>query len=144
MHGSAAEIRERYVSGARKEVAIARIRADVAAAYAELATTGAVHAAGGAVSGRIPGAPLFVITPARSRSRDVTPENLLLCDFGGAVIAGTPGSRGELSSQTRTHALVYASVPDVGGIASSAAPHTAAWAARGESIPCCLAAIAEE
>ncbi|WP_426323249.1 class II aldolase/adducin family protein [Microbacterium sp. E-13] len=143
-HGRDAELREQYVSGVRTEVAIARTRSDVAAAHAELVSAGLIHAAGGAVSGRIPGADLFVVTPTGIRVQDVAPENLLLCDFDGAVIAGTPGSKGRPSSQARTHAQLYRFSPSLGGIVSSAAPYTSAWAARGESIPCALASIAEE
>lgn len=143
-HGTDAELRERYVSGVRTEVAIARTRSDVAAAHAELVSAGAIHTAGGAVSGRIPGADLFVVTPAGIRVQDVAPENLVLCDFDGAVIAGTPGSKGRPNVQADTHARVYALSSTIGGIVSSAAPYTSAWAARGESIPCALAAIAEE
>ena len=132
------------MSGVRTEVAIARTRSDVAAAHAELVSAGAIHAAGGAVSGRIPGADLFVVTPAGIRVQDVAPENLVLCDFDGEVIAGTPGSKGRPSPQAATHAQVYANSPSVGGIVSSAAPYTSAWAVRGESIPCALATIAEE
>ena len=143
-HGRDAELREKYVSGVRTEVAIARTRSDVAAAHTELVSAGAIHSAGGAVSGRIPGADLFVVTPAGIRVQDVAPENLVLCDFEGVVIAGTPGSKGRPSPQGRTHARIYASSSTIGGIVSSAAPYTSAWAARGESIPCALAAIAEE
>ncbi|MBW9120352.1 class II aldolase/adducin family protein [Microbacterium trichothecenolyticum] len=143
-HGRDAELRERYVSGVRTEVAIARTRSDVAAAHAELVSAGAIHAAGGAVSGRIPGADLFVVTPAGIRVQDVAPENLVLCDFDGAVIAGTPGSKGRPHGQARLHGHVYAFSSAIGGIVSSAAPYTSAWAARGESIPCALATIAEE
>jgi L-ribulose-5-phosphate 4-epimerase len=128
----------------RTEVAIARTRSDVAAAHAELVSAGAIHAAGGAVSGRIPGADLFVVTPSGIRVHDVAPENLVLCDFDGTVIAGTPGSKGRPSPQARTHAQVYAFSPSIGGIVSSAAPYTSAWATRGEEIPCALAVIAEE
>ncbi len=143
-HGRDAELRERYVSGVRTEVAIARIRSDVAAAHAELVVAGAIHAAGGAVSGRIPGADLFVVTPGDLRVSDVAPENLVLCDFDGAVIAGTPGSKGRPHAQAPLHAEIYAQSDAVGGIVSSAAPYTSAWAVRGEPIPCAMAAIAEE
>ncbi|MDQ7876464.1 class II aldolase/adducin family protein [Microbacterium sp. QXD-8] len=143
-HGRDAELRERYVSGVRTEVAIARTRADVAAAHAELAQAGAMHAAGGAASGRIPGVDLFVISPAGIRVQDVAPENLVLCDFDGAIVEGTPGSEGRPSGEHALHARVYAAQPDVAGIVSSASPFASAWAVRAEEIPCVLSSIAEQ
>ena len=143
-HGRDAELRERYVSGVRTEVAIARIRADVAAAHAELAQAGAIHAAGGAASGRIPGVDLFVISPAGIRVQDVAPENLVLCDFDGSIVEGTPGSEGRPSGEHVLHAHVYAAQPDVAGIVSSASPFASGWAVRGEEIPCVLSSIAEQ
>ena len=51
-------------SGVKTEVAIARVRAEVAALHAELVRYGLVAWTGGNVSGRVPGADLFVIKPS--------------------------------------------------------------------------------
>ena len=79
--------------GPEVEVAIARVRADVAKLHAELARYGLVVWTGGNVSGRVPGADLFVIKPSGVSYDDLAPENMILCDLDGNVIAGTPGSR---------------------------------------------------
>lgn len=144
MHGRDAELRDQYVSGVRTEVAIARIRADVAAVHGDLVRRGMVHAAGGTVSGRVPASELFVITPAETPVEDVAPENLLLCDLDGSVIEGTPGSDGVPGPELDAHADLYRTLPAVGGVVSIASPYASAWAARGEEVPCVLVSIAEE
>ncbi|MRX43343.1 class II aldolase/adducin family protein, partial [Agromyces kandeliae] len=50
--------------GPQIEVAIARTRADVARLHGELTRYGLVVWTGGNVSGRVPGADLFVIKPS--------------------------------------------------------------------------------
>ena len=47
--------------GPQIEVAIARVRADIARLHGELTANGLVVWTGGNVSGRVPGADLFVI-----------------------------------------------------------------------------------
>ncbi|WP_345800454.1 class II aldolase/adducin family protein [Microbacterium sp. AZCO] len=142
--GRDAELREKYVSGVKTEVAIARARADVAAVHADLVRDGLALAAGGSVSGKVPGADLFVITPAGTAFADVAPENLVLCGLDGASIAGTPGSEAAPSAASLSHAYVYRHMTDVGGIVHALSPYASAWAARGQEIPCVLAIIAEE
>ena len=74
------------------EASIARVRADVAKLHAELTRYGLVVWTGGNVSGRVPGADLFVIKPSGVSYDDLAPENMILCDLDGNVIEGTPGS----------------------------------------------------
>ena len=76
--------------GPQIEVAIARVRADVARLHGELTRYGLVVWTGGNVSGRVPGADLFVIKPSGVSYDDLAPENMILCDLDGNVIPGTP------------------------------------------------------
>lgn len=123
---------------------IARVRADVAALHGELVRSGLVVWTGGNVSGRVPGADLFVIKPSGVSYDDLAPENMILCDLDGAVIEGTPGSDRAPSSDTAAHAYVYRNMPEVGGVVHTHSTYAVAWAARGEEIPCVITAMADE
>ncbi len=48
------------------------------------------------------------------------------------------------SSDTAAHAYVYRHLPEVNGQVHTHSPYAAAWAARGEEIPCVLTAMADE
>ncbi|MCU4672412.1 L-ribulose-5-phosphate 4-epimerase [Microbacterium fluvii] len=128
----------------KTEVAIARVRADVAALHAELVRYGLVVWTGGNVSARVPGADLFVIKPSGVSYDDLAPENMILCDLDGTVIEGTPGSDRSPSSDTAAHAYVYRNMPDVGGVVHTHSTYAVAWATRGEEIPCVITAMADE
>jgi len=130
--------------GPQIEVAIARVRADVADLHAELTRNGLVVWTGGNVSGRVPGADLFVIKPSGVDYADLAPENMILCDLDGAVIPGTPGSDRSPSSDTAAHAYVYRNMPEIGGVVHTHSTYATAWAARGEEIPCVITAMADE
>ena len=99
---------------------------------------------GGNVSGRVPGADLFVIKPSGVSYDDLAPENMILCDLDGNVVPGTPGSERSPSSDTAAHAYVYRNMPDVGGVVHTHSTYAVAWAARGEEIPCVITAMADE
>jgi L-ribulose-5-phosphate 4-epimerase len=144
-----ADQRERYVVGVKTEVAIARVRADVAKLHGELVRYGLVVWTGGNVSGRVrvgddPGADLFVIKPSGVSYDDLAPENMILCDLDGNVVPGTPGSERAPSSDTAAHAYVYRNMPEVGGVVHTHSTFAVAWAARGEEIPCVITAMADE
>jgi L-ribulose-5-phosphate 4-epimerase len=126
------------------EVAIARTREDVARLHGELVRYGLVVWTGGNVSGRVPGADLFVIKPSGVSYEDLAPENMIVCDLDGTVIAGTPGSERAPSSDTAAHAYVYRNMPDVGGVVHTHSTYAVAWAARGEEIPCVITGMADE
>ncbi|RLK52622.1 L-ribulose-5-phosphate 4-epimerase [Microbacterium telephonicum] len=129
---------------ARLEVAIARTRAEVAGLHAELVRYGLVVWTGGNVSGRVPGADLFVIKPSGVSYDDLAPENMILCDLDGNVVPGTPGADRSPSSDTAAHAYVYRNMPEVGGVVHTHSDYAVAWAARGEEIPCVITAMADE
>lgn len=130
--------------GDAMQSAIDAVRADVAALHGELVRYGLVVWTGGNVSGRVPGADLFVIKPSGVSYDDLAPENMILCDLDGAVVAGTPGSDRSPSSDTAAHAYVYRNMPDVGGVVHTHSDYAVAWAARGEEIPCVITAMADE
>jgi L-ribulose-5-phosphate 4-epimerase len=136
--------RDSYVSGVKTEVAIARVRAEVASLHAELVRYGLVVWTGGNVSGRVPGADLFVIKPSGVSYDELAPENMILCTLDGTVVEGTPGSDRAPSSDTAAHAYVYRNMPDVGGVVHTHSTYAVAWAARGEEIPCVITAMADE
>ena len=138
MSGKAPEFRPEV------EAAIARVREDVSRLHGELTRYGLVVWTGGNVSGRVPGADLFVIKPSGVSYDELTPEGMILCDLYGNVIAGISGSDRSPSSDTAAHAYVYRHMPEIGGVVHTHSTFAVAWAARGEQIPCVLTAMADE
>ncbi len=132
------------VFGAEVETAIAELRVDIAHLHAELVRSGLVVWTAGNVSGRVPGADLFVIKPSGVSYDDLTPASMILCDLDGNVIPGTIGSDRAPSSDTAAHAYVYRNMPEVGGVVHTHSTYAVAWAARGEEIPCVITGIADE
>lgn len=126
------------------QVAIARTRDQIAALHSELTHYELVIWTGGNVSGRVPGADLFVIKPSGVAYNELSPENQILCDLDGNVIPRTPGSDRSPSSDTAAHAYVYRNMPEVGGVVHTHSTYATAWAARGEAIPCVITAMADE
>ncbi|MER7892213.1 L-ribulose-5-phosphate 4-epimerase [Micromonospora sp. NPDC094482] len=124
--------------------AIDAIRVDVARLHGELTRYGLVVWTSGNVSGRVPGADLFVIKPSGVSYDELAPENMILCDLAGTVVPGTPGSDRAPSSDTAAHAYVYRHMPDVGGVVHTHSTYATAWAARGEEIPCVITGMADE
>ncbi|MGF6822088.1 L-ribulose-5-phosphate 4-epimerase [Microbacterium sp. ZKA21] len=126
------------------EAAIQTVREDVARLHGELVRYELIVWTGGNVSGRVPGADLFVIKPSGVSYDDLTPDNMILCDLDGNVVPGTAGSDRSPSSDTAAHAYVYRHMPDVGGVVHTHSTFAVAWAARGEEIPCVITAMADE
>lgn len=126
------------------EAAIVGVREDIARLHAELVRYGLIVWTGGNVSGRVPGADLYVIKPSGVSYDDLSPENMILCDLDGHVVAGTVGSDRSPSSDNAAHAYVYRNMPEVGGIVHTHSTYAVAWAARGEEIPCVITAMADE
>jgi len=120
------------------------VRDEVARLHGELVRNHLVAWTAGNVSGRVPGADLFVIKPSGVSYDDIEPGNLILCDLDGAVIAGSQGSERAPSSDTAAHAYVYRHMPEVGGVVHTHSTFAVAWAARGEDIPCVITAMADE
>jgi len=120
-------------------VSYTEVRAEVARLHHELVRNNLVVWTGGNVSARVPGESLFVIKPSGVGYDDLTPENMVLCDLDGTVIEGTSPS-----SDTAAHAFVYRHMPEVNGVVHTHSTYATAWAARGETIPCVLTAMADE
>lgn len=126
------------------EDAIQKTREQVASLHAELVRYGLVIWTGGNISGRVPGADLFVIKPSGVSYDELSPANMILCTLDGEVVPGTPGSERSPSSDTAAHAYVYRHMPHVGGVVHTHSTYATAWAARGEAIPCVITAMADE
>lgn len=124
--------------------AIAAVRVDVAQLHQQLVRYGLVVWTGGNVSGRVPGADLFVIKPSGVAYDDLTPDDLVVCDLDGNAVPGSPGSQRSPSSDTAAHAYVYRNLPDVGGVVHTHSTYAVAWSARGEEIPCVITGMADE
>lgn len=124
--------------------AIARVRQDVARLHAELVRYGLVVWTAGNVSGRVPGAGLFVIKPSGVAYDDLTPSTMIVCDLDGNVVPGGGGAQLSPSSDTAAHAYVYRNMPQVGGVVHTHSTYATAWAARGEAIPCAITGMADE
>jgi len=76
------------VRSAELERAILDTRADVCALHELLVRYQLVIWTGGNISGRVPGADLFVIKPSGVEYDDLTPGSMILCDLDGTVIEG--------------------------------------------------------
>lgn len=119
---------------------ISEVRAQVCALHAELTRYGLVAWTAGNVSGRVPGAELFVIKPSGVDYDTLDPDAMILCDLAGEVVEGSFAP----SSDTAAHAYVYRAMPEVGGVVHTHSTYACAWAARREPVPCVLTAMADE
>jgi L-ribulose-5-phosphate 4-epimerase len=126
------------------DAAIAATRVEVARLHAELVRYGLVVWTGGNISGRVPDADLFLIKPSGVTYEELAPSNMILCDLDGNIVSGSEGSHRSPSSDTAAHAYVYRNMPQVGGVVHTHSAYATAWAARGESIPCVITAMADE
>ena len=122
------------------EEKVLTLRADVAKLHEMLVRYNLVIWTGGNISGRVPGADLFVIKPSGVEYDDLTAENMILCDLDGTVIEGEHSP----SSDTAAHAYIYRNMPEVNGVVHTHSTYATAWAARGEAIPCVITGQADE
>jgi L-ribulose-5-phosphate 4-epimerase len=125
---------------AELDAAIRLVRNDVAKLHELLVRYELVIWTGGNISGRVPGADLFVIKPSGVEYDELTAENMILCDLDGTVVEGEHAP----SSDTAAHAYVYRNMPEVSGVVHTHSTYATAWAARGEAIPCVITAMADE
>jgi L-ribulose-5-phosphate 4-epimerase len=119
---------------------LSRIRAELCDLHAQLVRWGLVAWTSGNVSARVPGADLMVIKPSGVEYDDLTPQSMVVVTLDGEVVDGDR----KPSSDTGAHAYVYRMMPEVGGVVHTHSPYATAWAARGESIPCVITAMADE
>jgi L-ribulose-5-phosphate 4-epimerase len=122
------------------QATIAAVRRDVAALHAELTRYQLVVWTAGNVSARVPGQGLLVIKPSGVAYDDLTPANMVVCDLHGKVVEGEHAP----SSDTEAQAYVYREMPHVGGVVHTHSTYAAAWAIRGEPVPCVLTMCADE
>jgi L-ribulose-5-phosphate 4-epimerase len=119
---------------------VSELRRTVCELHAELPRHGLVAWTSGNLSARVPGEELMVIKASGISFDELTPEHIVVCDLEGRVVEGDLAA----SSDAATHGYVYRHMPQVGGVAHTHSPYATAWAARGESIPCVLTAMADE
>ncbi len=129
---------QRQLADNRAEVE--RVRKHVCALHAELPRWGLVTWTSGNISARVPGTDLMVIKPSGVSYDDLTAQDMAVCDLYGDLVEGPH----KPSSDTDAHAYVYRARPDVDGVVHTHSPYATAWAARGESIPCAITAMADE
>ena len=75
---------------------------------------------------------LFVIKPSGVPYDELTPESMVVCDYDGNRVEGDYNP----SSDTLTHAYMYAHWDKIGGIVHTHSPYATSWAQAGRSIPC--------
>jgi L-ribulose-5-phosphate 4-epimerase len=115
-------------------------REHVAALHTYLSRYELVTWTSGNVSERVPGEDLFVIKGSGVDYDELTWEGITVCDLDGNAVDGVRAP----SSDTAAHAYVYRNLPEVNGQVHTHSTYAAAWAARGEEIPCVLTAMADE
>ncbi|THE06120.1 hypothetical protein E1I21_13590 [Microbacterium oleivorans] len=130
---------ERYASGVKTEVTVARIRERVASLLVDLAGRGVTSTT---LSERVPGADLFVTRPVDSDD-ELAPEKMIVVSLAGVPVSGTPGEDGVLPADIELYAAILRE-SDAAAVVHLESGHAAAWAARGEAIPCLTAQAARE
>ncbi|MGO1591936.1 MAG: L-ribulose-5-phosphate 4-epimerase [Ancrocorticia sp.] len=126
------------------QAAVQATREDVAKLHEELPANNLVVWTAGNVSGRVPGADLFVIKPSGVRYNELAPDTMVVCDLdGNKIVDGTPDSLSP-SSDTAAHAYVYRHMPEVGGVVHTHSTYATAFAAVHRPIPCVLTMMGDE
>ncbi|MCA1983515.1 L-ribulose-5-phosphate 4-epimerase [Nocardioides sp. R-N-C8] len=127
--------------------AVEAAKANVAALHDELPRWELVVWTAGNVSERVRNeevadgsADLFVIKPSGVSYDELDADAIVVCDLEGNLVEGGRNP----SSDTAAHAYVYQHMSHVGGVVHTHSTYAAAWAARGEEIPCVLTMMADE
>lgn len=74
---------------------------------------------------------VFAIKPSGMPYEILKPEDIVIMDFDANVVEGTKRP----SSDTKTHALLYKTWADIGGITHTHSTYAVAWAQAGKDIP---------
>ena len=74
---------------------------------------------------------VFAIKPSGMPYDALTPGDIVICDYDAQVVTGTMRP----SSDTKTHALLYKTWDDIGGITHTHSTYAVAWAQAGMDIP---------
>ncbi|SEW29981.1 L-ribulose-5-phosphate 4-epimerase [Austwickia chelonae] len=130
----------RVPAGQELPASVVRLCEEVCRGNLELPRHGLVAWTGGNLSARDPQTGLVAIKPSGMLYDDMKPTDMVVVDLDGRVVAGDRGP----SSDTASHLAVYRARPDVMSIVHTHSRYATAFAAVGESIPCCLTAIADE
>jgi L-fuculose-phosphate aldolase len=109
---------------------LAAIRRDLVACGADLLRRGLLSQTSGNLSVRTASGALC-ITPSSLEYDRMTDEDIVVCDRGGAVLAGDRVP----SSETPLHCAVYDARPDVAAIVHTHSPYATTLAVLGYSIP---------
>jgi L-ribulose-5-phosphate 4-epimerase len=117
-----------------------QLKATVCELHLELPRHGLVQWTGGNVSARDPQTGLVVIKPSGVRYTQLRPEHHVVVDLDGRIVEGSL----QPSSDTASHLYIYRQRPDLCGVVHTHSPYATAFATVGQSIPCCLTAIADE
>lgn len=122
-----------YAADAQAEVALARVRAGVAAAQAEIERRALLSWAAGNVSTRVTGTTHFVISPAAPAAARVAPERTLVCDESGRPVDGSLGSDQPAPLLATVHAVIHREIASAEAVVLVDAPYASAWALGGGS-----------
>ncbi len=106
----------------------------------ELPRQGLVTWTSGNVSVRDSKSGLVVIKPSGVKFEDLKPEQQVVLDLDGNILAG----KHRPSVDAATHLYVYRHRPDVNGIVHTHSQYATAFAALGRPIPIILTAMADE
>lgn len=109
-----------------------QLRRDVFDANMELQRRGLVLYTFGNASGIDRARGLVVIKPSGVSYDELTPEQLVVVDLYGEVVAGDLRP----SSDTRTHCALYRAWPAIGGVVHTHSTHATAWCQACEDLPC--------
>jgi L-ribulose-5-phosphate 4-epimerase len=124
--------------------AVEDAKARVADLHAELPRWELIVWSAGNVSERVAGTDghddLFVIKPSGVSYDELDADAMVVCNLDGNLVEGSRNP----SSDTAAHAYVYRHMSHVGGVVHTHSTYAAAWAARGEEIPCVLTMMADE
>lgn len=121
-------------------MSLTTIREDVYRLHMELPKHELVVWTMGNVSARDPESGLVVIKPSGIRYEDLSPEQLVVVDVDGNVVAGAL----KPSSDTASHCYIYRQLPEVHGVVHTHSRYATAFAALGTPIPCFLTGMADE
>jgi len=108
------------------------LREQVLEANLDLVRKGLVVATFGNASGVARAEGLIVIKPSGVPYDDMKPADLVVTDLMGKVVEGTLRP----SSDLPTHALLYRSFPQIGGVSHTHSEYATAWAQARLPIPC--------
>lgn len=74
---------------------------------------------------------VFAIKPSGVPYEALRPDDIVICDYEARVVEGSMRP----SSDTKTHALLYKTWTDIGGIVHTHSTYAVAWAQAGQDIP---------